>query len=170
MEDACITEGETIKFKCESSKASKPIWKRNGKEISEGDRIKMESSGVQHTLTIHGALIDDEAAYTCQVKEQSTSAKLKVKELSVRIIDNLKDQYVREGETATFDLSTSKKTEAYQWFKEDREIRRFDARYKLSSDEFRLYLKIIDAELGDEALFKCQVGEEVTTARLHVEG
>ena len=170
LEDKTITEGETAKFSCETSKPGKPTWKRNGRELRESDRIKMDSSINQHTLTIRNGVVEDEANYTCEIKNESTSAKLKVKELSVEIISPMKDQYVKEGETATFVLNVSKPSEAIQWLKEDREIRRYDARYKTSIEDTKLILTVLDAELGDEAMFTCHVGDKKSSARLYVEG
>ena len=170
LEDVSITEGEVARFKCESSKEGKPVWKRNGRELKEEERIKSQTLGNSYSLTIKETLIEDEGTYTCEIKGESTSAKLKVKELSVEIISELKDQYVKEGETAKFVLQTSKKCENYSWFKEDREIRKFDARYKISMEGSKLILTILDAEMGDATVFKCNVGDRVTSARLLVEG
>merc|ERR1712142_796150 len=80
-----------------------------------------------------------------------------------------KDQFVKEGESAKFILNISKPHDNVQWFKEDREIRRYDARYKAFSDGNQLILSILDAELSDEAQFSCNVGDKVSRARLHVE-
>lgn len=170
LEDISITEGETAKFVCESSKAGKPIWKRNGRDLRENERLKIESIVNHHSLTIKNGTLEDEATYTCEMKDNSTSAKLKVKELSVEITSPMKDQFVKEGESAKFILNISKPHDNVQWFKEDREIRRYDARYKPSSDGNQLILSILDAELGDEAQFSCHVGDKVSRARLHVEG
>ena len=165
-----ITEGEVARFKCESSKEGKPVWKRNGREVKEEERIRYQTLGNCHSLTIKDALIEDEGTYTCEIKGESTSAKLSVKELSVEILSALKDQYVKEGQTAEFVLQTTKKTENYHWYKEDREIRKFDARYKISTEGSKIILTILEAEMGDATFFKCSIGDHVTSAKLHVEG
>lgn len=170
LDDISITEGETARFKCETSKEGKPAWKRNGREVKEDDRCRSQSSGTSHSLSIKNAEVDDEGVFTCEIKGESTSAKLTVKELSVEVISEIKDQYVKEGETAQFVLQLSKKTENFNWFKEEREIRRFDARYKISVEDTKLILTILDAELGDATVFKCVIGERTTAAKLHVEG
>ena len=170
LEDVTITEGEIGRFVCETSKPGKPTWKKNGRELTESDRIKTDSLITRHTLTIKESEVDDEATYTCEMKDQSTSARLKVKELSVEIISPMKDQFIKEGETATFVLNVSKPFENVKWLKEDREIRRYDARYKTSVEGNKLILTILDAELGDEAVFSCQLGDKMCSAKLHVEG
>merc|ERR1712002_650749 len=59
LEDITILEGETAKFSCESSKAGKPTWKRNGRDLRESDRVKLDSTMSHHTLTIKNGMVED---------------------------------------------------------------------------------------------------------------
>ena len=96
LEDVTITEGEIGRFVCETSKPGKPTWKKNGRELKETDRIKIDSLITRHTLTIKESEIEDDATYSCEIKDQSTLAKLRVKELSIEIISPMKDQFIKE--------------------------------------------------------------------------
>ena len=52
----------------------KAKWKKNGKLLKASDRIEMISEGVVHKLLIKDSTLDDEAEYTVEIGDASSSA------------------------------------------------------------------------------------------------
>ncbi|CAE1238872.1 unnamed protein product [Acanthosepion pharaonis] len=70
---------ETATFTCElSTENIKPVWLKNGKELTSSKRIEMISEKKTHKLVIHEVTVEDKGEYTCVVGSVSTTAKLVV--------------------------------------------------------------------------------------------
>ena len=70
---------ETATFTCESSTENvKPVWLKNGKELTSSKRIEMISVKKTHKLIIHEVTVEDKGEYTCVIGNVSTKATLVV--------------------------------------------------------------------------------------------
>ena len=79
LSDFTIPEGDSVTFKCVTSKPEKVQWFKNGKKITKPDkRIQIKDDGAQHTLTIEKSVLDDGAEYSAKIGDQSTAGKLTV--------------------------------------------------------------------------------------------
>lgn len=85
-----VIEKETIVLECEVNKEQvNCVWKRYGKVIEEDDRIKIESFGKIHRLTINDVNLQDKQTISCSAIKgrkiddeiASTSAKIIIKGL-----------------------------------------------------------------------------------------
>ena len=77
LSDFTIPEGDSVTFKCVTSKPEKVQWFKNGKKITKPDkRIQLKDDGAQHTLTIDKSVLDDGAEYSAKIGDQSTVGKL----------------------------------------------------------------------------------------------
>ena len=82
LEDTEVTEEDTVKLTCETSKPKAGIkWMKNGVEITPGLRYKMTTDGCHCTLTVLKAALDDNnTTFSCVVPSsgETTSATLTV--------------------------------------------------------------------------------------------
>lgn len=89
-----------------------------------------------------------------------------------QIHTNMQDITVTRGEKAILEVELTKGDALVRWFKDDKELH-FSEHVQLSIDGKKQKLKIYQAELSDEGIYSCRVGEQpdqVSTARVTVEG
>lgn len=81
----------------------------------------------------------------------------------------LQDTSVTRGERACLEVELTKGDALVRWFKDDVEIQ-FSEHIQLSIDGKRQKLKIYQAEESDVGIYSCRVGNQVSAARLTIEG
>lgn len=74
-----IDEYKTLNLTCETSHTVSTKWLYNNTEISGMDHREIVQEGHVHRLIIKKISPTDDGTYTCTVKDQSTSSKVKVK-------------------------------------------------------------------------------------------
>lgn len=74
-----------------------------------------------------------------------------------------------QGEKATLEVELTKGDAMVRWFKDNKEIQ-FSEHIQLSIDGKRQKLKIYQAKLSDAGVYKCEVGDQISEARVTVEG
>ena len=87
-----VTEGETVVLHAEVSKPDVPgTWFKDDLEIIPKVDKKYDAavSGTVHELTIHDAAKDDQAEYTLEIGEESTTAVLKVQGIKRHYCHNI---------------------------------------------------------------------------------
>ena len=90
-------------------------------------------------------------------------------EIPVTITSPLTETTVVEGETATFECETSKPDVEASWFKDDLELLP-DDHYDMVVEGVKQALVIQEAGPEDEAEYTIEVGDDSSTALLHVQG
>lgn len=81
----------------------------------------------------------------------------------------MQDTTVPRGEKACLEVELTKGDALVRWFKDDVELQ-FSEHVQLSIDGKRQKLKIYQADDTDGGVYSCRVGDQVSTARLTVEG
>lgn len=62
---------------CQLNRAAGDVlWKRNSKEVKSGGRYVIHADGAQRLLTVSSVAQEDEGEYTCECKDDKTSAKV----------------------------------------------------------------------------------------------
>ncbi|RZF31971.1 hypothetical protein LSTR_LSTR015860 [Laodelphax striatellus] len=89
--------------------------------------------------------------------------------LPPEIKTKLQDITVTRGEKAILEVELTKGDALVRWFKDDKELQ-FSEHVQLSIDGKRQKLKIYQAELSDGGIYSCRVGDQVSDARVTVEG
>lgn len=70
----------TLSLMCELNQTSGDvIWHHNGSEIKPGGRFCIRTDGVRRMLTVTGMTKEDEGEYSCECKNDKTSAKISSK-------------------------------------------------------------------------------------------
>jgi len=171
LTDVECMEKDTIILSCETSKPNIPVkWYRNGDEIVTGLHYKLNGDGAECRLTVIGARVQDTSEYTCKIvsSENTTKAKLTVKELPVEVIIPLSDMETIENKTVTFECELSKPDQKVTWLKDGAELSLSDTHYKITSDEGKYTLTIFNCTLDDTAEYTIKCGDVSSSAKLTV--
>lgn len=81
----------------------------------------------------------------------------------------MQDVIVTRGEKAILEVELSKGDALVRWYKDEKELH-FSEHVQLSIDGKHQKLKIYQAESSDAGVYSCQVGNQVSTAKVVVEG
>ncbi|XP_077160177.1 obscurin isoform X7 [Paroedura picta] len=166
MENKEASEGGSVSFQCELTKAAPVEWKKKHKTLQPSDKHKMRQEGTVLELVIHGLELKDAGDYSCLCGEQKTTAALAVRALPVLFKEELKGVQATEGEAATLRCLLSKAAPA-QWKKGGKTLRP-SAKYKMSQKDTELELVIQNLEEEDSGDYTCVCGDQKTTAAVSV--
>lgn len=69
--------GADLNLTCELNQASGDVvWRRNSSELKPGGRLSIKTDGVRRLLIVTGMTKEDEGEYSCECKNDKTSAKV----------------------------------------------------------------------------------------------
>jgi hypothetical protein len=170
LDDIESNELETVKLEVEiTSETAMVAWYKDGEEIkSKPNKHEMVKIGKVHQLIVKEVNVYDEGEYTCVVADQECSGDVTVIELPPKLLYELENITISQGEKAIFEVELTKGDALVKWFKNGEEIQ-FSDHVQLRIDGKKQKLKIYDALLEDAGEFSCMVGEQISTATLTVE-
>lgn len=74
---ATVELGGTLSLICELNQASgDAVWQHNGREIKPGGRHSIRTDGAKRILAVTGMTKEDEGEYSCECRNDKTSAKV----------------------------------------------------------------------------------------------
>lgn len=146
------------------------VWLKDSEPLVEiKNKIKFVKEGKVRKLIIRSTSVHDEGEYTCVLnQDQECSAEVTVIELPPQIITRMVDVTIAKGEKATFNIELTKGDALVKWYKDGEELQ-FSDHVQLSIDGKRQKLKIYKTVAEDAGQYMCEVGEQVSAARLTVE-
>lgn len=170
LEDIETNEQETVILEVEiTSETATVSWYKDGEEIKPKDgKIETIKNGKVHQLVVHDASVYDEGEYICVLADQECSGDVTVIELPPRILYDLENITIAQGEKTWFEVELTKGDALVKWFKNGEEIQ-FSDHVQLRIDGKKQKLKIYDAVIEDSGDYSCIVGDQVTAATLTVE-
>ncbi|ESO99762.1 hypothetical protein LOTGIDRAFT_85536, partial [Lottia gigantea] len=169
LKDTEVPEKQSLVLSCEVNKEDVPSkWQKNGTDLVESETVHLTVKGCVHTLTIDNASLEDEAVYKCLIKDRKTSARVSVKEAPVEIEKQLANIQVTEGQEIYLECQVSKPCDA-TWYKDGNKVQA-EGRFKIKSDGTLHSLTLDEAELEDQAEYSVKVGDQVSKAKVLVEG
>ncbi|XP_053740002.1 obscurin isoform X2 [Synchiropus splendidus] len=118
LKEAAVELGGTLSLVCELSRASGDVvWYCNGAEVKPGGRFCIRTEAAKRVLTLTGMTKEDEGLYSCECKDDKTSAKVTSKApRSVRLTAKLNNVAATEGKDAVFKCSVSPADATVRWF------------------------------------------------------
>jgi len=92
MQDVTIARGEKATFDIELTKGDALVrWFKDGQELQFSEHVRLSIDGKRQKLKIYDTEIEDAGIYSCQVGNQTSSAKLMIEEPEVDFIKKLPD-------------------------------------------------------------------------------
>lgn len=92
MQDITIARGEKATFDVELTKGDALVrWFKDGQELQFSEHVRLSIDGKRQKLKIYDTEMEDAGIYSCQVGDQTSSARLTVEEPEVDFIKKLPD-------------------------------------------------------------------------------
>ena len=183
LKDVTVVEGEPATLECELKGEPQPDieWFRDGKQLEESKRVRMEFDGEVCSLTLKPSELDDEGEYKCVARNElgsaSTKAELLVNEANRKpeFTQELKNIIVQPGEEARFEVRLiGSPPPEVDWFKGKKGLEDEGRFVMVDEVEEGLFALIIeDAQPDDSGEYKCvafnELGEVSCNGNLVVE-
>lgn len=164
-----VIEEQTVTLECEVNQPGlTATWLKDKQPVvlKKSDSIRVKDG--MHSLVIASVEIDDEAEYTVQIGELSSSAPLFVEEALVEFIKPLKDIQIMEKTKVVLECEVSKPNLIATWYVDGEEIKSSD-RVELVVYDTVHQLIIETAKLTDEGKYTIDVEGQKSSATLLVD-
>ncbi|KAA0704500.1 Obscurin [Triplophysa tibetana] len=121
LQPVSVVLESTMTLSCSLNKAtSNVLWRHNGKEIKPGDRHSVRTDGTNCILSVSHVVQADEGDYSCECKDDKTSAKVTTKAPRlVRFTSKLNNIVANEGKDAIFKCSITPPDACVRWLRND---------------------------------------------------
>ncbi|KAM6920582.1 obscurin [Lycodopsis pacificus] len=115
---ATVELGGTLSLMCELNQASGDVlWQRDGREIKPGGRHCVRTDGAKRFLTVTGMTKEDDGEYSCECRNDKTSAKVSsTAPRPVRLTTKLNNVVAMEGKEAIFKCAVNPADANVKWF------------------------------------------------------
>ncbi|XP_045659965.1 obscurin isoform X26 [Ursus americanus] len=112
--------GGTVMLVCElSPPQAEVVWRCGDTQLRAGKRFQIEAAGPQRSLTVTGLRLEDAGEYSCETRDDRTSAQLSVSTPRVvKFTSGLNTVVAEEGREATFQCVVSPGDAAVTWFRD----------------------------------------------------
>ncbi|XP_040888100.1 obscurin-like protein 1a isoform X2 [Toxotes jaculatrix] len=113
-----------VTLRCEVCKPKADVqWLKDGVEVVPSRRFSIRADGVERSLTIHRLTREDAGEYTCESRDDHTTASLRVEmPRVVEFLTELHNTTVLEGEDATFKCVVSPEDVQLVWLMDNEAI------------------------------------------------
>nr|XP_046215649.1 obscurin isoform X9 [Oncorhynchus gorbuscha] len=110
--------GGTLTLTCEMNRAlGDVLWRHNSCEVKPGGKFCVSTDGPKRVLTVTGMAKEDEGEYSCECKDDKTSAKVSTKAPRlVKLTSKLSNVAAVEGKEAIFKCSVIPADVNVKWF------------------------------------------------------
>ncbi|NXJ59862.1 OBSL1 protein, partial [Rostratula benghalensis] len=167
--DLGVPETGVASFECELSRPSAEVkWFKDGQELRPGPHCRIYSAGRRRVLQLSRCELGDAGTYTCDAGDCRASATLHVQERQVRIVQDLQDAKVREGDNAVFTCEASHGDVKGEWFRDGEKIK-VSSTVKIRQEGPRHFLLICGVRPEDAGLIHFSAGTATSEASLQVE-
>ncbi|XP_058254099.1 obscurin isoform X4 [Hemibagrus wyckioides] len=117
LEPVSVVLGSTMTLSCQLNRAAGDVlWRHNSKEIKPGGRYVIRADGAQRLLTVSSVVQEDEGEFSCECKDDKTSAKITTKAPRlVKFLSKLNNVVANEGKDAIFKCSITPADVSLRW-------------------------------------------------------
>ncbi|XP_036374692.1 obscurin isoform X10 [Megalops cyprinoides] len=169
LEDVEVMEKESASFVCEVSHDEvEGQWHKNDSKLKAGDNIKMRQEGRTYVLLFKSVTVEDAAEIKFTAEKASSTAKLKVKELPVRIVKKLRDKIAMYKHRGHLECQVSRASAKVKWYKNKKELKQ-SKKHEIVSEGIYRKLTINDVCSDDEDTYTCDAVDDKTSCQLFVE-
>ncbi|KAI4499904.1 hypothetical protein M0802_005160 [Mischocyttarus mexicanus] len=170
MQDVTIARGEKAIFDIELTKGDALVrWFKDNQELQFSEHVQLSIDGKRQKLKIYDTESEDAGVYSCQVGEQTSSAKLTVEEPGVDFIARLPDvTLVPLNQDATFLIEISQSNIPVTWLRKGEIIKKSE-KYVIIDEGNVKKLIVKKCTTEDIAEYTAVVTNVKTSSRLKVE-
>ncbi|XP_053554191.1 obscurin-like protein 1 isoform X2 [Bombina bombina] len=161
LEMKCLS-GEQVLLSCEVSRENAIVrWYRDGMELQESERIRLESDGKRRRLVILNAEPQDSGEFVCDAGDDSVFYNVTVKEPPVKIVNTSDDVELKvfSGEQVVLSCELSIENAKVCWYKDGMEVEESED-VRLESEGRHCKLIITHAWPQDSGEFVCDTGDD----------
>ncbi|NWU76147.1 OBSL1 protein, partial [Onychorhynchus coronatus] len=167
--DQGVPETGVASFECELSRPNAEVkWFKDGQQLRPGPHCRIYSAGRRRILQLSHCELADAGSYTCDAGDCQASAMLHVQERQVRIVQELQEVQVREGDNAIFTCEASHGDVKGEWFRDGEKIK-VSSTVKIRQEGTRHFLLFCGVRPEDQGLIRFAAGTAISEASLHVE-
>ncbi|KAL2081273.1 hypothetical protein ACEWY4_023126 [Coilia grayii] len=170
LQDAVGLKDSDLTLRCELYKPRGDVqWLKDNQEIIPSHHFTIRANDCERSLTIHIVTLEDAGVYTCESKDERTSATVEVeKPRVVEFIAELHNITVMEGEDASFKCVLSPEDAKLVWCINGKPICA-DEKFTMSSCGLSHTLHILHCQVSDTAVVTAEAEGEVSKASLRVQ-
>ncbi|KAK3921146.1 Titin, partial [Frankliniella fusca] len=170
LKDTTVAKGDKATLDIELTKGDALVrWFKDGKELQFSEHIQLAIDGKRQKLKIYKAELSDAAVYSCQVGDQTSSARLTVQEPDVTFTMRMPEVIrVPVEADATLTVELSRPDVEVKWFKKSEEIKEME-RFTFFSEGNVRKLIIKKVKIEDQSDYSCVMLSAKTSTKLIVE-
>ncbi|KAF7708348.1 hypothetical protein HF521_017405 [Silurus meridionalis] len=170
LESVSVVLGSTKTLSCQLNRAAGDVlWRHNGKEIKPGGRYVIRADGAQRLLTVSSVAQEDEGEYTCECRDDKTTAKITTKAPRlVKFVSKLNNVVANEGKDAIFKCSITPADVSVRWLFNDVPVTT-GPKFKIAHGGTSHSLTITAATLDDVGEISVDAEGKVCKATLQVQ-
>ncbi|XP_011861803.1 PREDICTED: titin-like isoform X2 [Vollenhovia emeryi] len=172
MQDTTVAGGEKATFDIELTKGDALVrWFKDGQELQFSEHVRLSIDGKRQKLKIYDTEVEDAGIYSCQVGDQTSSARLTVEEPEVDFIKKLPDvTLVPVNTDATFLIELSRADVPVTWLRKNETIDYTQSSKYSIIDEGNIKKLIVKkCTTEDIAEYTATVANVKTSSRLKIE-
>ncbi|XP_068543743.1 obscurin-like protein 1 isoform X7 [Anas acuta] len=167
--DQGVPESGVATFECELSRPTAEVkWLKDGRELRPGPHCRIYSVGRRRLLQLSCCELPDAGVYTCDAGDCQASATLHVHEHQVRVVQELQDARLREGDNAVFTCEVSHGDVAGEWFRDGEKIK-VSSTVKIRQEGPRHFLLLCAVRPEDAGRIRFVARTAASEASLQVE-
>ncbi|XP_030006218.1 obscurin-like protein 1 [Sphaeramia orbicularis] len=170
LRDTVAHADSMVTLRCGVCKPKADVqWLKNGLEIVASRRFTIRADGVERSLTIHRLTQEDAGEYSCESKDDRTSASLRVEmPRVVEFLTELHNTMVLEGENATFKCVVSPEDAQLVWLMDNEPIKLCE-RFQITQNGLCHTLVIKKCQMLDCSKITAEVEGKISKACLKVQ-
>uniref|UniRef100_A0A6I8Q9N6 Obscurin-like cytoskeletal adaptor 1 n=1 Tax=Xenopus tropicalis TaxID=8364 RepID=A0A6I8Q9N6_XENTR len=162
----CLT-GEQVLLSCEVSRESAHVaWYRDGVEVEESDRVRLEEDGTIRRLTILCAETHDSGEYVCDARDDSVFYYLSPPVKFVNTSDDLELKCVT-GEQVVLSCEVTRENARVRWYRDGMEVEEAEG---IRAAGTRHTLRFLSVQPEDAGQYHCNVGGDSRVFTVNVDG
>ncbi|XP_076090563.1 obscurin-like protein 1 [Mytilus galloprovincialis] len=159
-------QGDPVTFTCEVKQENiEGIWSKDGNELKPSESINITVDGRIHKLVLKSSITYDSGNYSCQIKDENSSAQLIVKE--VIILNDLEDQNCFQGDPVTLTCEVKQENIEGIWSKDGKEIKPSES-INITVEGRIHKLEFKSVTTYDSGKYSCQIKDKNSSAQLKV--
>ncbi|KAF7215032.1 transcript variant X2 [Nothobranchius furzeri] len=155
-------EQEQLVLSCEVSRPDGVVlWYKDGAEIQSNNKVTIQATGTERTLTIHSSQLSDTGTYTCRAGDNILIFKVNIREPPVTIVHPKEDVHLDRHvpEEIILSCELSRANGVVSWFKDGQKLQECE-NIKLKIEGPYRRLKILSSRVEDSGEYVCDSADD----------